>query len=407
MTAGKESSVRSEPCLIEGQRALPSPCDRASPMDLTREDPGAAGNAARVPTGDDNLVTTFCEVVTRRYMTAKLRDGRLVITSMGEAMTPAPESPPSGGNRSGAGAALNVALVALVALVACGDDARPRPPSTPAVAPDRAAADPARGITTELDGAAPQLGAALLAELTGDVAAAHGGFEQVLAASDTPAPVAARAALHLAQLESRAGHSRHALELVARAAALAPSDVAITEGVAELQADVVAAAGTGDLRGPRVGSSLPGVEPGVAQAFAAAEQALAQVHKLRPRPVLEALSSSIRVKEDATERVVARYRAIADHGGLAQIAASYRAGSLYHDLALGLLFELPPELDPAVAAGLRRTLRARAIAYLKKAVSEYRAVRAAPKHSDDELWRLAAETDLRGARDLLGEAGEK
>ena len=89
------------------------------------------------------------------------------------------------------------------------------------------------------------------------------------------------------------------------------------------------------------------------------------------------------------------------------IAASYRAGSLYHDLALGLLFELPPELDPAVAAGLRRTLRGRAIAYLKKAVIEYRAVLSAPKHSDDELWRLAAETDLRGARDLLGEAGEK
>ncbi|HEX7839420.1 MAG TPA: hypothetical protein VF469_18210, partial [Kofleriaceae bacterium] len=105
--------------------------------------------------------------------------------------------------------------------------------------------------------------------------------------------------------------------------------------------------------------------------------------------------------------VVVQYRAVAEHGGLAQIAASYRAGSLYHDLALGLLFELPPELDPAVAAGLRRTLRGRAIAYLKKAVAEYRSLLAAAKHPDDELWRLAAETDLRGARDLLGGAGEK
>ncbi|HEX4420504.1 MAG TPA: hypothetical protein VH165_21460, partial [Kofleriaceae bacterium] len=131
------------------------------------------------------------------------------------------------------------------------------------------------------------------------------------------------------------------------------------------------------------------------------------VHKLRPRPVLEALSTSIRVKEDATEDVVQRYRAVAEHGGLAQIAASYRAGSLYHDLALGLLFELPPELDPAVAAGLRRTLRGRAVAYLKKAVTEYRASLAAPKVPDDELWRLAAETDLHGALDVLGEAGEK
>jgi hypothetical protein len=149
------------------------------------------------------------------------------------------------------------------------------------------------------------------------------------------------------------------------------------------------------------------VAPRVAEAFAAAERALAQVHKLRPRPVLEALSTSIRVKEDATEDVVQRYRAVAEHGGLAQIAASYRAGSLYHDLALGLLFELPPELDPAVAAGLRRTLRGRAVAYLKKAVTEYRASLAAPKVPDDELWRLAAETDLHGALDVLGEAGEK
>jgi hypothetical protein len=123
--------------------------------------------------------------------------------------------------------------------------------------------------------------------------------------------------------------------------------------------------------------------------------------------VLETLSSSIRLKEDATEDVVARYRAVAEAGGLAQIAASYRAGSLYHDLALSLLFELPPELDPAVAAGLRRTLRGRAIADLKKAVTEYRAALAAPKHPDDELWRLAAETDLRDARDLLVAAGEK
>jgi hypothetical protein len=31
---------------------------------------------------------------------------------------------------------------------------------------------------------------------------------------------------------------------------------------------------------------------------------------------------------------------------------------------------------------------------------------AAPNQADDEIWRLAAETDLRGARDALGEAGE-
>jgi len=352
--------------------------------------------------------------VTPRYTDANLWRAGLATKEMGEAMAPASESPPSGGNRSGAGAApiCSAALTAIAALglaaaTACGDDARPHGRPAEIAPRDRSAADPARGITTELDGASPAFGAALLAELTGDGAAARAGYERVLAASDPPAALAARAALHLAQLESRAGRSRHALDLVARASALAPSDVAIAEGVAELQADVVAAAGAGDIRGPRLGTPLPGVEPRVADAFAAAERALERVHKLRPRPIIEALSTSIRVKEEATEDAVARYRAVAEHGGLAQIAASYRAGSLYHDLALGLLFELPPELDPAVAAGLRRTLRGRAVAYLKKAVLEYRASLTAPKHPDDELWRLAAETDLRGARDVLGEAGER
>jgi len=355
---------------------------------------------------DDNIVTTFCEVVTPGDTAAKLRRAALDTTDLGEAMAPASESPPSGGNRSGAGAAPIIArAVAIVAWLAaaCGDDV-PRAPEPPtSAAPDRAAADPARDIATELDGTSPAFGGAVLAELTGDLAAARAGFERVLAATDTPAALAARAALHLAQLELRTGKSRHALDLVARASALAPSDVAIAEGVAELQADVVAAAGTEDLRGPRAGTPLPGVAPPVAAAFAAAERALERVHRLRPRPIIEALSTSIRAKEDATEDAVQKYRAVAEHGGLAQIAASYRAGSLYHDLAIGLLFELPPELDPAVAAGLRRTLRGRAVAYLKKAVTEYQASLAAPKHPDGELWRLAAETDLRGARDVLGE----
>jgi len=383
---------------------------------------------------DDNIVTTFCQVVTPRYIDGKPRPRGFATKELGEAMAPAPGSPPRGGTRPGAGAApvvraitrcavasrgvssagaapvaRTVAWLALLgaALAGCGSDAPPGPPATAAAAAAHLAADPARGITTELDGTSPAFFDAVLAELTGDLPAARAGFEHVLGARDARPALAARAALHLAQLEARAGRSRRALDLVARASALAPSDVAISEGVAELQADVVAAAGAGDLRGPRLGTPLPGVPPAVAAAFAAAERSLARVHELRPRPLIEALSTSIRAKEDATESTVQQYRAVAERGGLAHIAASYRAGSLYHDLALGLLFELPPELDPAVAAGLRRTLRGRAVAYLKKAVSEYKASLAAPKHADDELWRLAAETDLRGARDVLGEAGEK
>jgi hypothetical protein len=284
-------------------------------------------------------------------------------------------------------------LLGLIALAACGEQAEPAPTTAPVETVRPAAADPAEGVTTELDGVAPVFGDAVLAELTGDVAAARAGFEKLIAAPDAPAPLAARAALHLAQLEAHAGNSRRALELGARAAALAPNDVAITDGIAQLRADVVAASGTGDIRGPPVGVTLPGVEPKVADAFAAAERALALVHRFQPRPFEVVLGA----KEDATEAVVERYRAIAEHPGIAHLAATYRIGSLYRDLAFGLLFELP-QLDPSV----RGLLRVRALGYLKAAIAAYEACLAGPAPAEAELWRAAAETDLRAARDVLG-----
>ncbi|MGE5181145.1 MAG: hypothetical protein ACM31C_03740 [Acidobacteriota bacterium] len=291
-------------------------------------------------------------------------------------------------------------------VAACGDDS-PAPRSAVPAPARVAAADPAEGITTELDGVAPELDVGLLAELTGDTASAASAYEQVLAAPEAPAAVAARAALHLARLEARAGKSRRALELGARAAALAPSDVAIQDGIAQVRADVVAASGTGEVRGPPVGTTLPGVDAKLADAFAAAERALVQVHAQRPRLVIEALSASIRNQEDAYESVAAKYRAIADHGGVAQVACEYRIGSLYQDLGLGLLFEpLPPELDSSVAAGLRRVLRGRALAYLKRAAAAYRTSLAGSPLPDAELWRLAADNDLRGTLDILRAAGE-
>ncbi|MCX5743859.1 MAG: hypothetical protein NT062_15320 [Proteobacteria bacterium] len=291
-------------------------------------------------------------------------------------------------------------------LAACGDEPPPRPSSTTPTIAVTATADLAVGMTTELDGATPGFADAVLAELTGDDVTARAGFERVLGAPEVPSPIAARAALHLAQIEARAGRRRYALDYVVRAAALAPTDIAIAEGVAQLQAEDVTAK-AGDIRGPRIGTTLPGVDAKVAEAFAIAERALERVHDLRPRPVIEALSSSVRVKEDATEDVASKYRALGASGGLAAIAAAYRIGSLYHDLALGLLFELPPELDPAVAAGLRRTLRGRAVAYLRKAVTAYRDCLEQPQQQDAELWRLAAETDVRGAEALLGAAGDR
>ena len=254
--------------------------------------------------------------------------------------------------------------------------------------PVQSVAGPGEGITTELDGIAPEFGDAVIAELIGDEPGARRAFEHILASPDAPTPIVARSALHLAQLEERAGKSRPALDLVARAAALAPGDPEITEGVAQVQANVVAASGAGDLRGPKAGTALSGVEPAVAEAFATAERALARVHAIRPQQRLE-----VWAKEDATEDVVAKYRAIAEHGGAAQIAADFRIGSLYHDLALGLLFEGVAEL------------RGRALAYLKSAAASYRASLASPALSDAELWRLAAETQLRNARDVLAAAG--
>lgn len=289
------------------------------------------------------------------------------------------------------------------ALVACGDPSR-RQTSPSTVEPQsRVGADPSVGIVTELDRSTATFGDAVLAELMGDDHAARAGFEGLLASAEVPAQLAARSALHLAQLESRAGKSRDALDLVARATALAPADPVINDGVVQLEADIVAAAGAGDIRGPRLGTSLSGVPPQVAEAWVAAEKALGKVNHMRLQPVIEALSGSIRIKEAATEEAAGKYRAIAETGGLAAVAGHYRAGSLYHDLAIALLFELPPELDPRIAGNLRRTLRGRAFAYLKKAVAEYRECLDVAQTPDTQLWRLAAETDLRRALDALGE----
>ncbi len=350
---------------------------------------GSAAGRASPHVASDNIVTTFCDLVTSRCEARISATRRFAIKVVGEAMAPVSElnKPPPGGKCSGIGA--KPTLLLLVLLAACDDDgARPVPTTAPPITAS-SVADPAAGMMTELDGIAPQFGDAVIAELVGDDAAAAAAFQKVLDAPDAPAPIAARAALHLAQLDARAGKSRPALELAARAAALAPNDAAITEKVAQVQADVVAASGGGDLRGPRAGTALSGIDPKLADAFTVAERALVRVHALRPRQRLE-----VWAKEDSTVEVAAMYRAIRDRGpGLAQIAADYRIGSLYHDLALGLL------------TGGVAELRVRALAYLQTATTSYRASLAGPQLPEAELWRLAAETDLRNARDVLAAAG--
>jgi hypothetical protein len=337
----------------------------------------------------DKVVTTFCDSVTPGCEAVISASRRLATTVMGEAMAPASAYQPSGGTYSGVGALLSL-LIALV--VACGDD-QERPtaqPDTPAHG--SGAADPALGVKTELDSVAPAFGDGVAAELTGDDAAARAAYEQVLAANDVPSDVAARAALHLAQLEARSGRSGRARDLIARATALAPSDSSVSEGADRVRAEIVAVGSSaGDIRPPKIGTPLPGVPPKIAQAFAAADRALAHVHTMRPRQRL-----AVWDKEDATADAVRRYRAIAEHGGVAQIAAEYRIGTLYHDLAIGLLVE-------PLGADLRRTLRPGAYVYLKKAVTAYKASLAVKATPEAEQWRLAAEVNLRAALDVLGE----
>jgi hypothetical protein len=294
-------------------------------------------------------------------------------------------------------------VVLALLLASCADSAPSSTTSAPLTSEPPAVADLGRGVTTDLDGVRPAFADAVLAELLGDNDLARANYERVLGDGDIPTSLAARAALHLAQLESRTGNPRKALDLVVRAAALAPGDNAVVEGFAQVSADSAAASGSDNIPGPPPGTILAGVDMPTAKAFAAAERQLVAVHRLRARPVIEALSSSIRAKEAATENTVGMYRSVAAAGGLALIAGHYRAGSLYHDLALGLLFELPPELDANVAAGLRRTLRFRALAYLRKAVDEYKLATDAAPQPDGELWRLAAEKDMKAARELLGE----
>ncbi len=342
-------------------------------------------------------MTTFCESVTARSEQKTRAPGGVDTNDVGEAMAPASEFHLSGGINLGAGAKPSC-LIALAFVLGCSDDAKPPPPSTAPVAASRVAADPAAGITTELDTAAPRFGEGLIAELAGRDADARLAFDAVLAGSNVPAPVAARAALHLAQLEARTGKSGRARDLIARATSLAPTDLEISEGAAQVE---IGLRGANDIRGPRVGTVLAGVDAKTAAAFRTAEAALEAVHRMHPRPFLFTLSSSVRAKEDATEDAVAKYRVVAEAGGLAKLAADYRIGSLYHDLALGLVFDLPPELDPSAAAVLRRTLSSRTIENLKKAVAAYRAAQSEGEVDGGEPWRRAASIDLRAALDVL------
>jgi hypothetical protein len=350
-------------------------------------------------------VTTIYDVVTTRCARLTTSTAGFDTQEMGEAMAPASGRETSGGSISDAGAAPVWLCAMLLIVSACGDDAPARPSAgraQPAPQAQAFAAEPAA-----LAPAANRYWHAYFDDVLGDLGGGRDGYEAAYANAEADPALAARAALHLAEREASAGNRRRALELIARATQLAPDDDGVRDAADRLQAGLAAApAGEGqeEVRGPPLGTLVPGASPDVAAELALADKLLARAHKIRMEPALESLSSTVKAKERATEEAVAAYAKVGDAGGLPAVAAEFRAGSLYHDLAVELVFDLPPELDPAVASRLRRTLGDSARTYLREAVAAYKRALAIDAHGDDaELWRVPTETNLRAASALLGD----
>lgn len=291
-------------------------------------------------------------------------------------------------------------------LAGCGDEARI--PGAPAALADAGAVG--AQVEAPLDDSwAVRYYQGYLAEtVRGDVASARAAFEEVVAGAGQESPrVAARAALRLAELEALAGRRRKAVELLARASVLGRDDPRIVEQTDRLQVQLASVrAQASEVRGPPLGAELPEASEQARALFAAAEKELGQYYGISLQPRLEALRASVRSKERATEQAVRAYReVIALAEPAAVVAAEFRAGSVYHDLAIALMFDLPPELEPQAAARMRRSLRARALGYLRKAESAYgRSLEAAAGRGGEvgtERWRAPAELGLRSVRDLL------
>ena len=243
--------------------------------------------------------------------------------------------------------------------------------------------------------------------MRGDIVTARAAFEEVIAgAGEEHAALAARAALRLAELEVLSDNRREAIELVARAAVLGRAEAAIVERADRMQTYLASLRSKGsEVRGPPAGTALVGVSAAAVELFATAEGLLAAYHTLGLRPRLEDLRAGIRAKERAMETANRDYRqVVALDESRATVAAEFRTASLLHDLAMSLMFDLPPELEEREAAKLRRSLRGRAINYLRKARKAYQRsldAGATLGEAASDRWRVAATRGLRSVEDLL------
>jgi len=243
-----------------------------------------------------------------------------------------------------------------------------------------------------------------------DAAAAYRG---VMNGADARAPaLAARAALRLAELEARVGQRREAIELVARARALGgrdPEVVAWADRLATRLASVRSRPIA--VRGPPIGTLPAGLDDGSARRFADAEKLLGAFYSMEVKPRLEDLSASVRERERALKAAARAYQAVIDErvkgtvaGAAAEAAAEMRVGSLHHDLAISLVFDLPPELEARARERQARKLRAQALSSLRRARDAYRRSLGAAADVDDdriERWSRAARKELDAVEDLL------
>jgi len=239
----------------------------------------------------------------------------------------------------------------------------------------------------------------------GEVGPAERAYATVMEETGQIDPVlAARAALRLAELRARAGARRDALELLARARALGQRDPDVIDWADRLQARLGPLRGTGSgVRGPPVGTVPEEMTPEAREKLARAERLLATYLRTPLKPRLEGLNAQVRAKERALEAAARAYREVVASGDpLGVQVAEVRIATVYHDVALALVFGLPPELEPREAARRQRRLRQRAVGHLRTARAAYRralAIEAAPDAS--ERWHRAARTGLAAVEDLL------
>ncbi len=242
--------------------------------------------------------------------------------------------------------------------------------------------------------------------LAGDSRLAAGYYQEVLGHGAEAPALVAQASLRLAGWSELNQQRREAMDLAVRASILGADIPRIKSEADALRLRLASTVKAQDIevRGPPAGTVLRNVSEEIATSFAEAEVLLSAYHKRRLKPRLEALATSVRSKRAALARAVRGYQRVAESGKPeAVVAAEFRIASLYYDFSLSLSFELPPELDPAVARNMRSQLRAELRHVRGKARLAYqRSLRAGSTlGTSSKEWVTAAEIGLASVEDII------